>query len=216
MNIAIIGTGNLGTGLAHVFSKTRHAVIFGGRTIDKGGLAARQFTRDTGLDIRGTSVSDAARQSDVIILAVPYNSIRDVITEAGDLSGKVIVDATNPLTDDFMGLTLGFDTSAAEEIQRLAGDTPVVKAFNTVFAQIYSQGPRFGKTSAQVFIASDDANAKKVTSELVDEAGFTPVDAGGLKNARYLEPLAALNIQLGYGLGRGTQIAPVWIERHAA
>ena len=69
MNIAIIGTGNLGTGLAHVFSKTRHAVIFGGRTIDKGGLAARQFTRDTGLDIRGTSVSDAARQSDIIILA---------------------------------------------------------------------------------------------------------------------------------------------------
>jgi len=211
MNIAIIGTGNVGTGLAYVFSKTRHAVTFGGRTTEKGEAAAERFTRDTGLDIRGANVSDSARLADVIILAVPYASIRDVIAEAGDLSGKVIVDATNPLTDDFMALTLGFDTSAAEEIQRLAGDAPVVKAFNTVFAQIYSKGPRFGNTAAQVFIASDDENVKKVTSELVEEAGFTPVDAGGLENARYLEPLAELNIQLGYGLGRGTQIAPVWI-----
>lgn len=216
MNIAIIGTGNVGLGLAQVFSKTRHSVVFGARTVAQGQASAQKFNTDTGMNVRGSDVPEAVRQADVVILAVPYGAVKDVLSVTGDLTGKVVIDATNPLTDDYMGLTLGFTTSAAEEIQRLAGKAPVVKAFNTVFAQVYAQGPRFGDTPAQVFIASDNADAKQVASRLVSDAGFAPVDVGPLKNARYLEPLGELNIQLGYGLGRGTQIAPVWIERDVA
>lgn len=216
MNIAILGTGNVGTGLAHVFAKTPNQVVLGARTVDKGVSAARQFNESTGMHVQGTGIAEAVRLAEVVILAVPFKAVSDLLDASGDLSGKVIIDVTNPLTDDYTGLTLGFTTSAAEEIQKQVGGTPVVKAFNTVFAQVYGQGPQFGSTQVQVFVAGDNANAKQVVACLVEEAGFAPVDAGPLKNARYLEPLGALNIQLGYGLGRGTQIAPVWIERDAA
>lgn len=91
----------------------------------------------------------------------------------------------------------------------------MIKAFNTVFAQIYADGPKFGGQAVQVFCASDDKSARTTVANIISDAGFEPVDVGSLKNARHLEAIAALNIQLGYGLGRGTQIAPVWIERSA-
>ncbi|WP_339635212.1 NADPH-dependent F420 reductase [uncultured Sneathiella sp.] len=216
MNIAIIGTGNVGTGLAKVLSKTRHGVVFGARTEDKGHAAADAFVKEYGGNVRGSDVAGAVRDADVVILAVPYAETADVIAIAGSLSGKIVIDATNPLTEDFSGLTLGFESSAAEEIQKRVAGAPAVKAFNTVFAQIYAEGPRFSERPVQVFYAGDDDAAKKVVSEIINAAGFDAVDAGPLKNARYLEPLAALNIQLGYSLGRGTQIAPAWIEREAA
>ena len=216
MNIAIIGAGNVGKGLAQVFSQTRHNVILGTRTTTQGKSAAKEFNADTGKQVIGTDISEAVTQADVVIMAVPYGAIENVLVAAGDLSGKIIVDATNPVNDDYTGLVVGFDTSAAEQIQGLAGNVPVVKAFNTVFAQIYALGPRFDETQVQVFLASDNEQAKQAVTQLVHDAGFDPVDAGPLKNARFLEPLAGLNIQLGYALGRGTQIAPIWIEREAA
>jgi predicted dinucleotide-binding enzyme len=91
-----------------------------------------------------------------------------------------------------------------------------VKAFNTLFAQVLAEGPAFadGQT-APVFIASDSERAKQTAKALVESIGFRPVDAGALKNARYLEPLAGLNIYLGYGAGLGTAIAPTWIRKAA-
>lgn len=216
MSIAIIGTGNVGTGLAQVLSKTRHGVVFGARSSEKGHAAAEAFVKAHGRAVQGGDIAQAVRVSDVVVLAVPYGSTGDVIAAAGDLSGKIVVDVTNPLTGDFSGLTVGFETSAAEEIQKRVKNAPVVKAFNTVFAQIYGAGPQFGGQAVQVFYAGDDAAANNVVAGIISDAGFTPVHTGQLKNARFLEPMAALNIQLGYGLGRGTQIAPVWIERGAA
>ncbi len=113
-----------------------------------------------------------------------------------------------------MGLTLGHSTSAAEEIARAVPQAEVVKAFNTVFAQVLAGGADFGNgQKVSVFYASDSERAKQTAKALAESLGFTTVDAGGLKNARYLEPLAGFNIYLGYGAGLGTAIAPAWIHK---
>ena len=130
---------------------------------------------------------------------------------AGDLTGKVVIDITNPLTADFMGLSIGHSTSAAEEIQKAFPEAKVIKAFNTVFAQVLSDGPMLAGETVQVYFAGDDAGAKETVKALIQSMGFAAVDAGSLKNARYLEPLAGLNIYFGYGAGKGTSIAPTWI-----
>ena len=128
--------------------------------------------------------------------------------------GKVILHITNPPTTDYMDLTLGHTSSAAEEIAKAVPGAEVVKAFNTVFAQVLTEGPDFGNGQrVSVFVASDSERAKQTARAMAESIGFAVVDAGGLKNARYLEPLAGLNIYLGYGAGLGTSIAPTWIRK---
>lgn len=117
-----------------------------------------------------------------------------------------------PLTADYMGLTLGHSSSAAEEIARAFPQAEVVKAFNTLFAQVIAAGPALADGQiAPVFVASDSTRAKASATALAESFGFAVIDAGPLRNARYLEPLAGLNIHLGYGAGLGTGIAPTWI-----
>ena len=128
----------------------------------------------------------------------------------------MVIDITNPLTADYMGLTLGHDTSAAEEIARAVPGIELVKAFNTLFAPMLADGPQFADGQiAPVFFASDSERARQTVKALIDSLGFRAVDAGPLKNARYLEPLAGLNIYFGYGAGLGTAIAPTWIAKAA-
>ena len=113
-----------------------------------------------------------------------------------------------------MGLTLGHSTSASEEIAKAVPGAQIVKAFNTVFAQVLAEGADFGGgRKVSVFLASDSPAAKETALQLADSMGFATIDAGGLKNARYLEPLAGLNIFLGYGAGLGTSIAPTWLHK---
>jgi 8-hydroxy-5-deazaflavin:NADPH oxidoreductase len=106
------------------------------------------------------------------------------------------------------GLTVGFDSSAAEEIQKAVPGARVVKAFNTVFAQVL--GGDGASQNVQVFYAGDDDGAKQTVRTLIESAGFEAVDAGPLTNARYLEPMGMFNIYLGYMAGRGTSVAPRW------
>lgn len=132
------------------------------------------------------------------------------LAAAGDLTGKTVIDITNPLTPDMSGLSIGHTTSAAEEIQKAVPQARVVKAFNTVFAQVLGNDARAGAPKAQVLYAGDDADAKEAVRALIESAGFEAVDAGPLANARTLEPLGLLNIYLGYVAGRGTGVAPGW------
>ncbi|MBI2718877.1 MAG: NAD(P)-binding domain-containing protein [Rhizobiales bacterium] len=207
MNVSILGTGNMAKGLAAVLSKSGFAVTLGSRDAAK----ARETAATLGATVSGASLKDAAAKSDVVILAVPFAAAAETIAAAGGLAGKVLVDITNPLTADYMGLTIGHSTSAAEEIRKLAPKAKVVKAFNTVFASVLSAGGKVGATPATVFIAGDDETANQAVAELAAKAGFNTLQAGGLKQARYLEPLAGLNIVLGYGKGHGTDIAPAWL-----
>ncbi len=146
------------------------------------------------------------------MLATGYADAVSALQSVGNLEGKVVVDITNPLTADYMGLTVGQSTSASEEIAKAVPSAYVVKAFNTLFAQVLAQGATLSDgTKATVFYASDFEPAKLTVKALAESLGFATADAGGLKNARYLEPLAVLNIYFGYGAGRGTGIAPTWV-----
>ena len=204
MKVTLIGTGNMGSGLAKHVAKAGHALVITGRDATKA-QALAQANRAI------FKAANAAEGADVVILATAYGDAVTALRAAGDLTGKVVIDITNPLTADYMGLSIGHSTSAAEEIQKAFPKAKVIKAFNTVFAQVLSNGPKLAGETVQVYFAGDDAGAKETVKALIQSTGFAAVDAGGLKNARYLEPLAGLNIYFGYGAGKGTSIAPTWI-----
>ena len=204
MKVTLIGSGNMGSGLAKQISKAAHSLVITGRNADK----AKELARTVGATFKDKAAAEGA---EVVIVATAYADAVSALRAAGDLNGKVIVDITNPLTADYMGLTIGHSTSAAEEIQKAFPKAKVVKAFNTIFAQVLAAGPALAGETVPVYFAGDDAGAKETVKTLIQSTGFAPVDAGGLKNARYLEPLAGLNIYFGYGAGHGTTVAPKWI-----
>jgi 8-hydroxy-5-deazaflavin:NADPH oxidoreductase len=212
MNIAIIGTGNIGSGLAHTLARTNNKITVAGIAEADGPALAEKLAAEKNVKVKGTSVAKAVKGADIVVLAVPYGAVTD-LAKAADFSGKTVVDVTNPIEVDFSGIVLGHTSSAAEEVQKLLPGSKVVKAFNTVFAQIYEQGLNFDGRKVPAFIASDETDAKSDVMAIASDAGFDAVDAGPLKNARYIEPLGYLNIQFGYMLGRGTQIAPAWLSR---
>lgn len=209
MNIAIIGTGNIGSGLARVFGKTKHGVVIAGQD---GVAEAAAKLKEDGVTVQTADVATALKQADVVILATPYAASKDVVS-ANTLSGKIVIDLSNPVTEDFSALQVGHSSSAAEEIAALAPDAKVVKAFNTVFAQHYAGDLTLDGRKLQTFVAADDADAKAAVIAIANDAGFDARDAGGLSNARYLEPLGYMNISFGYMLGQGTDIAPVWLSK---
>lgn len=209
MNITIVGAGNMGSGLVKQLAKAGHQVRVTARD-----LAKAQALAAAHANVSAVNVEQALGNSQVVIVATSYADAAPALRALGDLTGKVVIDITNPLTADYMGLTIGHNTSAAEEIAKAVPQADVVKAFNTVFAQVLADGADFGGgNTVPVFYAGDSERAKQTAKVLIESIGFKSIDAGGLKNARYLEPLAGLNIYLGYGAGRGTGISPTWIAR---
>ena len=207
MNITMLGTGNMAKGLASVVAAGGYDVTLGSRDAAR----AKETAKALGARVKGEGLAAAASKADVIVLAVPFDAAAETIAAAGGLAGKILVDISNPLTPDYMGLTVGHSTSAAEEIQKLAPKAKVVKAFNTVFASVLQGGGKIGKTAVTVFVPGDDEAASKAVEAIGTKSGFVVLQSGGLKVARYLEPVAGLNIVLGYGKGHGTDIAPTWL-----
>ncbi|MBS1130726.1 MAG: oxidoreductase coenzyme F420-dependent [Proteobacteria bacterium] len=207
MKVAIIGTGNMASGLANTLAGAQHEVIIGSRDPAKAAALAEKI----GHGAQGGGIEAATQLADVVILAIPYGGVAEAIKAAGSLSGKVLVDITNPISADYKSLVIGHTTSSAEEIQALAPTASVVKAFNTIFAQLLPTEARQGKT-LQVFVASDDAAAKAQVSVLAQSIGFDAVDAGPLSNSRFIEPIGEMNIHFGYFLGKGTVVAPAWVQ----
>ncbi|WP_300333612.1 NADPH-dependent F420 reductase [Accumulibacter sp.] len=208
MQVLVIGTGNMGAGFVKQLAAAGHQVAVAGRDRAKAHALARQHGANA------VALEGSAQERDVVFLATPYEEAVAALRSVGDLSGKIVIDISNPLTPDYMGLTLGHSTSAGEEIARAVPEAEVVKGFNTVFAQVLAEGADFGAgQKVTVFLASDSDRAKQTAKSLAESMGFATLDAGGLRNARYLEPLAGLNIFLGYGAGLGTGIAPTWIHQ---
>jgi predicted dinucleotide-binding enzyme len=209
MKVTVIGAGNMGAAFVKQLTRAGHQVGVTARD-----MAKAQAVAAANPGARAVATPDAAAAADVLILATAYADAVNALKSVGDLNGKVVIDITNPLTADYMGLTLGHSTSAAEEIAKAVPGAEVVKAFNTVFAQVLAEGADFGNgQTVPVFVASDSERAKQTAIALAQSMGFATQDAGGLKNARYLEPVAGFNIYLGYGAGLGTSIAPSWIKR---
>lgn len=209
MKITVIGAGNMGAAFVKQLARAGHQVSVTARDAAK---AAQVAAANPGA--KAVPTAGSTEGADAIVLATGYADAATALRGAGDVAGKVVIDITNPLTADYMGLTIGHGTSAAEEIAKAVPGAEIVKAFNTVFAQVLGEGADFGGgRKAEVFVASDSERAKNAARAIAESLGFAVVDAGPLKNARYLEPLAGLNIYLGYGAGLGTGIAPVWIRK---
>jgi 8-hydroxy-5-deazaflavin:NADPH oxidoreductase len=212
MKVTVVGAGNMGSAFVKQLHRAEHEVSVFARDLARVNALAVEFP-----GVKPVTADQSATNADAIILATGYADAIDALRSLGDLSGKVVVDITNPLTSDYMGLTLGHMTSASEEIAKQFPAAFIVKAFNTVFAQVLAAGSGVADgRRVDVFYASDSDHAKSVAKSLAESMGFAAVDAGALKNARYLEPLAGLNIYFGYGAGRGTAIAPTWIDVAAA
>jgi NADPH-dependent F420 reductase len=207
MKVSIIGTGNMGSGLATTFAAAGHEVVIGARDPAKAAALAAQ----AGQGAIGGGIQAAVQLADVVVLALPYGAMADALAQMPDLAGKVVVDITNPITADFKGLVVGHTTSAAEEIQKLVPQARVVKGFNTIFAPLLTAEGRKGQ-SLQVFLAGDDAPAKARVADLARSAGFEPVEAGPLSNSRFIEPIGEMNIHFGFFLGKGPVVAPAWVQ----
>lgn len=206
MRITVIGAGNMGKGLTRQLSKAGHQVTVTARDLGRAQALASEFENAT-----AAPAQQALGASEVVIVATGYADAVTALKSLGDVSGKVVIDITNPLTADYMGLSVGHATSAAEEIAKAVPGAQVVKAFNTVFAQILDAGADLQGKRVPVFYATDSEQAGKTVHALIESTGFAPVNAGPLRNARYLEPVAGLNIYFGYGAGHGTSVAPAWI-----
>jgi predicted dinucleotide-binding enzyme len=186
MQIAIIGAGNVGRALATSLTRAGHDVTITAAHAEHAAEAASQ----TGASA-GTSNASAAKGADLVVLAVPAESIGQIAGDMGSsLDGKVVVDVSNrptPAPD-------GASTSIAEELQRAVPSAHVVKAFNTAFASRQAN-PEIGGIAPDGYVAGDDAAAKQTVLDVVESVGFRPVDAGSLASARTLEGMAWLNIQ---------------------
>ena len=175
--VSIIGKGSMGQAIAKV-------VTDGGATVE----------------LLGREDADRAPAGDVVVLAVPYPAVSDVLAAHGDhLAGKVVVDITNPLDfETFDSLTVPADSSAAAEIAARLPASRVLKAFNTTFAATLAQGT-VGDLPTTVLVAGDDAGAKATLTDVVEAGGLRAVDAGPLRRARELEALGFLQITLAAG-----------------
>jgi len=172
--VSIIGTGNMGPAIAGVVTK-------GGNTVQLIGHGDAQ-TPVTG---------------EIVVLAVPYPAVGEVLTQRGDqLAGKVVVDITNPLNfETFDSLTVPADSSATAQLAAALPQSSVIKAFNTTFAATLAAGT-VDQLPTTVLIAGDDADAKSLLADVVTAGGLRAVDAGSLRRARELEAMGFLQITL--------------------
>ena len=190
MNIAIIGAGNVGRALATSALRSGHSVTVSSASGD----TAAKLAEETGAKAAASNRA-AAEGAELVVLAVPYAAIVDVLDDVGPaLAGKIVVDATNPLKADGSGLAVE-GTSGAEKIQARLPQSRVVKAFNMQLAARQTD-PRIAGLNVDGFVAGDDDEAKAVVLGLVKAIGFNPIDAGPLAMARTLEAMAFLNISL--------------------
>jgi predicted dinucleotide-binding enzyme len=202
MKIAVIGMGKVGGVLGRRWAEAGHEVVFGVREGHDPDKQAR--ARAAGASL--ASVRLAAADAEVVLLAVPWRAVPDALGEVGELSGKVLLDCTNPLTPDFAGLVVGTTDSAGEQVARMAPRARVVKVFNTNGAANMANAD-YGTSRVTMLYAGDDAGAKAVAAQLAGELGFEPIDLGPLWASRLLEPLAVAWIVLSRQRGFGVDFA---------
>jgi 8-hydroxy-5-deazaflavin:NADPH oxidoreductase len=195
MNISIIGTGNMGSSLGKIWAKNGHKLMFSySRDVTK----LEKIASEIGSNASVGTPAEAVKFANVILLAVPYGAVTDALAAAGAIDGKILFSIVNALLPALSGMAVGTTTSAAEEIAKLAPGARVVEAL-PVFAEVLNSPSRsFGEQLATVFYTGDDADSKQVVADLLRELDVDPIDAGALKNSRYVEPAMMLLIQLAY------------------
>ena len=202
MRIAVIGSGSVGSGLARGWSAAGHSVVIGSRSPESERVTA--LVAEIGNGVEAATPPDSVAGADVIVLAVPWSAVEESISSLGDVSGRVIIDATNPFVRG-LDLALGHTWSGGEQVAELASGARVVKALNVVDARLLD-GHLLDGRQISIPIAGDDVDAKQVASKLISDLGFDVVDAGALVSSRLLEPLALLMIRLSMKKSLGAEI----------
>ncbi|HET7462124.1 MAG TPA: NAD(P)-binding domain-containing protein [Longimicrobium sp.] len=202
MNIAVIGTGDMGGALALAFSRRHHVTVTASRP---GSDSARQVIGASAGRIREAARGEAVASADVIVLAVPWAAVDDAL-EGGVPDGKILLVVSVPWVGDGKPLAIGTTSSGAEHVAAKVPGARVVQAFNTV-ASATVKDPAAHGAAATVIVSGDHAEAKEVVSGLARELGFDVVDAGPLTSARYTEPMALLWAALAYDGGYGEDVA---------
>lgn len=206
MRVGILGSGLMGGKLGTIFARAGHEVVFSyARSSDK----LKTLARDARGNARAGTPEEAAKHGDALLLAVHWSRIDDVLTQAGDLAGKVILTCSLPMDAGNTKLIVGTTSSGAEELAKKAPRAHVVCAFNTVPSEVLFgvfEAKRRNSRPSLVY-CGDNQKAKDVSARLIGDAGFDPVDVGPLRIARYTEPFALLVAELAYGGDRGPQLA---------
>jgi predicted dinucleotide-binding enzyme len=210
MKIAIIGIGNVGGTLGPAWAKVGHEVFYGVR--DPNSEKAKTLLNISEGKAQALSVSEAAAAADIIVLATPWSAAQAAIEAAGHLTGKLVVDCTNPIAPDLKGLSLGTTTSAGEQVAQWAAGAKVVKAFNSTGSGNMTN-PHYDSHTVTMFICGDDPKARETVAQLAKEVGFEPCITGPLYHARYFEPMAMLWVDMAYLQGRGPDFAYKIINR---
>jgi NADPH-dependent F420 reductase len=204
MNIGIIGAGDIGSKLGKAWAKRGHQIMFGVRNIES--PKAKLLRKSNDDNLRVDSIAQAFEFGEVIVLAVPWEGVLEIMRAAPNLATKILIDPTNPLSSDLKSLVVPFSTSAAEEIAKAVPGTKVIKAFNAIGAKTLDN-LQFGTLKADTFICGDDPIGKSIVRQLAVEIGFNVVDVGPLSNAKLLEYLAWLWIELAFKQKMGPNIA---------
>ncbi len=206
MRIGILGSGLMGGKLGTIFARAGHEVVFSyARTSEK----LKKLARDAQGNARAGTPGEAAKEADAVLLAVHWSRIDDVLNQAGEFSGKVVVTCSLPMDSGNTKLIVANTSSGAEELAKRVTRANVVSAFNTVPSEVLFgvfEAKRMATRPSLVY-CGDDESAKSLTAGLIRDVGFDPVDAGPLRIARYTEPFALLVAQLAYEGNGGPELA---------
>jgi predicted dinucleotide-binding enzyme len=206
MRVGILGSGLMGGKLGTLFARAGHDVVFSYARSER---KLRKLAREAEGNARAGTPGEAARDADALLLAVHWSRVDDVLKQAGDVSGKVILTCSLPMSVDDSGLVIAHTSSGAEALAKKVRRARIVSAFGTVPSEVL-----FGVFAAKrkanrpsLVYCGDDRGAKVVAATLIRDVGFDPVDAGPLRIARYLEPFTLLVGQLAYEGDGGPELA---------
>lgn len=195
MKIGILGSGLMGGTLGRIWAREGHEVTF---SYARSRAKLDRLARASG-GAAGT-VAEAVHGADAVLLAVHWSRVGDVLEQAGELDGSVVLNCSLPLNDSNTALVVGTTSSGAEELVKKRPNARWVSCFNTnpseSFEPVYA---RKGQGAApHVMMYGDDAGAKQVAGNLIRDVGFEPLECGGLRNARFIEPFAMATVELAY------------------
>jgi 8-hydroxy-5-deazaflavin:NADPH oxidoreductase len=180
--IGIIGSGNIGGTAAKLFAKAGYEVAISN---SRGPESLTSLVNSIGSNVKATTIDDAIKFGDVILLALPWRKRQELLPLSELFTGKIVIDATNPYSENFEVLDLGNDTSSEEIAKQISSNSRLVKAFNTIhYEDLRTKGnPQIPiEDRFVIYVAGDDSEAKSIVSKLIEDIGFASVDTGSLKN----------------------------------
>lgn len=206
MRIGILGSGLIGGKLGTLFARAGHDVVF---SYSRSKKKLERLVRAAGKTARAGTPHEAAQDADVLLLAVHWSRVDDVLKQAGDLSGKIVVSCSLPMNDDDSALAVAHTSSGAEVLATKVPETRVVSAFSTAPSEVLFDvfAKRDGAARPSLVYCGDDNDAKEVAARLIRDVGFDPVDVGPLETARYIEPFSLLLAKIAYEGEGGAAVA---------